>query len=513
MNMRTRIFVCLATWIAAGAGAEERAAVRVTEPNLAARTVVVFNPEFPQSRELAEYYAQRRGIAADRVVGLKAPIKDSMSRQEFDALLRRPLAELFVRRGWWRVDEQRPETVVSADVRVLVLMRGVPFQVRRGSQNPEKSHEDEASVDSELALLGAPPKSLAGATKNPYHGQPLRFHEFTAAPGMLLVARLDAPQAETVKRMIDDAVAAEKTGLRGRAVIDLALKGGAYEAGEKWLKGSASHFRRHGIPVYVDEDEPVLPDHWPLPDTALYFGWYTTNASGAVNSPSFRFRAGAVACHLHSFSASALRSGDRHWVGPLLEKGAAAVMGNVFEPYLALTVHFDAFNDRLLQGWTLAEAAWNATPVLSWMNVVVGDPLYRPFGAQQGTGLGEGQDRDYALYAASAARHGLDDTSKLKRALAEMAQTRRNSHLLELTALLSASEGRTGEALGLLEHAETLHENPADRLRLRLYQAEWQRRAGKPEAVKSLLAPLIEDPAFTDLPALKAAQGMLKEMP
>ena len=30
--------------------------------------------------------------------------------------------------------------------------------------------------------------------------------------------------------------------------------------------------------------EAVLPDHWPLPDTAFYFGWYTTNASGAIAS-------------------------------------------------------------------------------------------------------------------------------------------------------------------------------------------------------------------------------------
>src|SRR5262249_34998804 len=30
-------------------------------------------------------------------------------------------------------------------------------------------------------------------------------------------------------------------------------------------------------------------------------------------------------------------------------------------------------------GFTLSESAWMSTRALSWMNVVIGDPLYRPF--------------------------------------------------------------------------------------------------------------------------------------
>lgn len=490
---------------------------------LPAETVVVYNPEFPQSRELAEYYAERRGIAPDRLIGLKCPIGDSMSRQEFDTLLRKPLMETFVRRQWWRLDEhpvKDPVTgktvngrgVGSSTVHVLVLMRGVPFQIRRDAQNPQSTKEDEASVDSELMLLGLPRQSIEGALRNPYYDQPMRFQMFQGAPGLLLVGRLDAPEAETVKQMIDEALATEAGGLRGRAVIDLALKTGAYEEGEKWLNESTVLFRRQGIPVYVDRDEPILRDHWPLPDTALYFGWYTTNASGAVNSPSFRFKPGAIACHLHSFSASALRSGDRQWVGPLLTKGAAATVGNVFEPYLSLTVHFDLFNKRLLEGYTLAEAAWNATPVLSWMSVVVGDPLYRPFAKGPGSGMGEGRDREYALYQGTAMRHPDEDSSKLKRTLAELAESRANPHLLELTALLSASEGKMSEAMGLIEHAESLYIMPADKLRMILYLAEMHRQEGHAELVRKLLENALDNPAYKDEPALQGAASLLEEM-
>jgi hypothetical protein len=68
-------------------------------------------------------------------------------------------------------------------------------------------------------------------------------------------------------------------------------------------------------------------------------------------------------------------------VAPLLEKGAAASLGNVYEPYLELTPHLDIFNDRLLHGFTFAESAYMATRTLSWMTVAVGDPLYRPYAA------------------------------------------------------------------------------------------------------------------------------------
>jgi uncharacterized protein (TIGR03790 family) len=487
--------------------------------DLAGETVVVYNPDFAQSRELAEYYAERRGIPKDHLLPLECPITDAMSRVEFDEKIRKPLFETLVRRGWWRLGQTNvldPTTnrempamaVTESSVRVLVLMRGVPFQIQRDVQNPRNTQEDEASVDSELCLLGLPRQTITGALKNPYYDQDVRFQMFQGAPGMLLVGRLDAPDADTVKRMIDDALTAETDGLRGRAVIDLAQKTGPYQEGEDWLTRSALLFRQMGVPVYIDKAESVLPDHWPLPDTAFYFGWYTTHASGAVASPSFRFETGAVACHLHSFSAAALRAPDRHWVGPLLKQGAAAALGNVFEPYLSLTVHFDILNQRLLEGFTLVEAAWSATPVLSWMNVVCGDPLYRPYAKGPGSSMGEGRERDYALYQGMAMRHPGEDSRELKSTLTTLAETRSKPHLLELTALLSASEGKNAEAIDLLEHAQSLYVIANDKVRARLYEAQLLLQENHPAEAKQLLQSLLDDAAYKDAPALQAVRTL-----
>lgn len=494
------------------------------EWDAAAETAVVFNPDFPGSAALAEYYAQKRGIPKDRLIGLRCPQEDSMSRAEFDTLLRKPLLQTFKGRGWWIAEPPMPELPPAEDgarapvspqparVRVLVLMRGVPFQVRREFQKPKQSEEDEASVDSELTVLGLNQPPLKGGLRNPYFDQPSRFPQSQQSSGMLLIGRLDGPDDETVRRMIDDALFAEQNGLRGRALIDLAQKNGVYQEGEDWLKRSADIYKRAGIPVFIDRAEAVLREDWPLPDTILYFGWYTDRISGAVASPTFRFKRGAIACHLHSFSASVLRSSGQAWAGPLLAKGAAVTFGNVFEPYLSLTIHFDVLNKRLLEGFTVAEAAWNATPALSWMNVMLGDPLYRPYGKGLGAKLGEGTERDYALYQGMVQRMAAESDAHVKTALSDYAVKRQRPLLLELTGLLSALQSRHREAIELLEHAAIVTRDVTEILRLRLYRAEMLHRAGEIASARRILSELLKDDVFRNQPALPAAESLLKEL-
>lgn len=134
------------------------------------------------------------------------------------------------------------------------------------------------------------------------------------------------------------------------------------------------------MPAYLDDWPQTLPEKFPLSrDTALYCGWYAGNANGPFSDPSFRFRPGAIAMHLHSFSAADFKVPGRGWSSALLEKGAAVTVGNVYEPFLGACHRFDIFVDRLLDGYTVAEASWMSMPVLSWQGVVFGDPLYRPY--------------------------------------------------------------------------------------------------------------------------------------
>jgi hypothetical protein len=68
------------------------------------------------------------------------------------------------------------------------------------------------------------------------------------------------------------------------------------------------------------------------------------------------------------------------WCKRLIEDGVAATIGPAYEPYLLAFPRPEQFFSVLLKGdLTLAECYWKTLPVNSWMMVLVGDPLYRPF--------------------------------------------------------------------------------------------------------------------------------------
>jgi uncharacterized protein (TIGR03790 family) len=458
------------------------------EWNPASETLVVFNPDFPGSEALAKHYATARQIPAERLIGLPCPNTDDISRSDFNTQIRGPLRKQFEKNKWWQtgnkqaINDTLTTRVKSSQIRIIALIRGIPFRILRETPNPPAGKEDEASVDSELALLGMEPYSLPAFTPNPFFKSELPFHLNDSSPGLLLISRLDGPNNATVKRMIDDAIKVENEGLTGRAVIDLALKDGAYEQGEEWLRQCATLYRKNGIPLYVDR--------------------YRDCVSGVFEDPSFRFAPGAVVCHLHSFSAARLRSGTEHWTGPLLLRGAVATLGNVWEPYLAVTCYFDLFNQRLLSGATLAESAWFASPGLSWMQVVLGDPLYRPFKKPPGSRLGtEGRSRDYALYHGLVTTYPNDsDAPKLKSKLLQLADKRQSPHLIELLGLLSGQTGDSLESADVLDHAASLYPaHSPDQQRARLYQAEALRTHRDFKAAIEALKSIPEHPATAPL--------------
>jgi len=154
---------------------------------------------------------------------------------------------------------------------------------------------------------------------------------------------------------------------------------GPHENGDRWLENAASRIRDLGYDLSVSRGPGTLGAAARLDAPALYFGWYAANLNGPFAVPGFRFPPGAVAVHIHSFSASTLRSASEGWCGPLVARGAAATVGNVYEPYLEFLHRPDLLVEALARGDDLVDAAYFALPVLSWQSIVIGDPLYRPF--------------------------------------------------------------------------------------------------------------------------------------
>ncbi len=345
-----------------------------------ADVVVVYNADSLLSTKSAQRYAQLRRIPPNQVVALSGVKTGHISRIDFEQKVRLPLLEAGQRNGWrWPSAFSRNNKRILA----MVLMPDLPLGITgtprpKGSPPLGKMEGDHAAVDSELMLLGAN-APVAGALGNPCYNKDISLgRDF---PPVLAVCRIDGPDAASISRMIEDPPRVEKRGLWGWVVVD---QGGPYPEGDAWMAEIAAQARQHGQPLFHETSKATLAEAFPLmTDTAVYFGWYTGTANGPFHPKTpgdFRFAPGAVAVHLHSYSASSVKDATR-WVGAMVHRGASVTAGNVFEPYLEPSLHFDIFYNRLMKGACVAEAALMATPVTSWQSIILGDPLYRPFAA------------------------------------------------------------------------------------------------------------------------------------
>lgn len=258
-----------------------------------------------------------------------------------------------------------------------------------------------SALDSELALLWSDVYTRANWLDSPlYHAALPRVKAgkvpqtrgwgvpgLSASSGVLMTARLDAPDDGMVRLMVLAGLKAERDGLKGRLVID--SRGLRPNATQPSLNGYVAYdqtlrslnrivARQKALPVLFDENEAVLPAGSVQGQTALYAGWYSVGNY----VPAMRFAPGAVAFHVASWELTTLRDPKNNgWVKGLLNDGASASVGPVAEPYLHAFPPADEFFPLLMTGrLTLAEVYWRTSKTLSWQMSLIGDPLYRPFG-------------------------------------------------------------------------------------------------------------------------------------
>lgn len=525
--LRSLLFSGLALRVALlPCAAQPTAATPANLPDLAAHTLIVFNKADPDSQSLAETYAKARAIPADRVVGLECSLQEEISRAEFESTIRKPLEDLFQSRGWMKRQENflnNPILGLEGTVPVqqakenpiwiMVLMRGMPLKI---SEDPTilapeglmpQLRANAAAVDSELALLPIQGLPLYGLVANPYFADK-RIRPFTSffANYLILVTRLDGPSPGIVRRMIQDAVEAEKTELTGRAFFDLRSiekKEDPYRMGDDWIDRAATLFRSAGFEVEIDRRPEVAPKFAPWDQIAFYAGWYTGEFQGPFELPTARFRRGAIAYHIHSFSAETVRSETRNWVGPLLFHGATATMGAVYEPYLRFTPDISLFVSALLSGLSFAEAAYQSQLSLSWMVTMVGDPLYRPFPRNfyenlDGAQTADSPDLPWFRLRKVRLLGNTGALSETKAAVAKLIEDfPKNEIILEGGADIYRDLNEKKDAAELYDKALDLigDREPRDRLRLLIKLAELNRRDDKPkEALKLYEKLMVEYP-------------------
>lgn len=421
---------------------------RAEEPeNLVARVVILANASSPESLTLARYYANKRGIPEANIVALPMSQAETIGWREFIDTVYQPLQDELLRRGWiagvastLRDDLGRKRHAIAGHrISYLVTCRGVPLRVAHDSSlyaevkpftRVAAFRTNAGAVDAELALI-----ARSGYPINAYIPNPLFENERPTVIDLnrvVKVSRLDGPGLEVAEALVDHALEAEKYGLIGRAYVDI---GGPHAEGDRWLETVVKELAGIDFETSVDRERATLPADARFDAPALYFGWYAGQVTGPFTRPDFRFPPGAIALHIHSFSAETLTTTDTHWCGPLIARGVTATFGNVYEPYLTFTHHPDLLLRALIRGETLGDASFYALRGLSWEQVVIGDPLYRPFKvsfAEQWEHRAELPDALYPYVilreAGRRERAGQPDQA---RALLEEAQRERPSPVLE----------------------------------------------------------------------------------
>ncbi|MFZ9682619.1 MAG: TIGR03790 family protein [Cephaloticoccus sp.] len=359
--------------------------------DLAARVVILANEADEDSVRIARYYAEKRGVSAENIIALPMPTVETITWRDFVLSIWQPLQDELIRREWidalqsQEFDDVGRRNLVSSGHRLsyLVVCRGVPLRI---NHNPELFREqpglrerselrtNRSAVDSELALLAFGHYDINALVPNPLFRS--RDPSVLVQEMIVKVGRLDGPQFRDVIALIDGTLEAERRGLVGRAYADVR---GPHRQGEQWMRLIVDQTTAMDFRPTVHDEAGTFPEGARFDAPALYFGWYATNANGPFRLPGFRLAPGAIAVHIHSYSAGTLRSDTSGWCGPLVARGAAATTGAVFEPYLQF-MHFPhVMLAALAEGQTLGDAATVALPCFSWMNVLIGDPLYRPF--------------------------------------------------------------------------------------------------------------------------------------
>ncbi len=418
---------CFIAWFLAAA-----AGVGAAEENLAARVILLANSEDPNSLRIARHYAEVRGVPVENIIALKLPLAETITWREFVATLWQPLVENLISAKWIDAIPMALTDAVGRQkiapyqhrIAALVVCRGVPLRINHDAElfaevlpltKREEFRTNAGAVDAELSLLALPNYPI-----NAFIPNPLFQNERPAAAELaqvVKVSRLDGPSFDDANGLVDRAVAAERAGLLGRAYVDIANRD---NVGDPWLEAAARQLGELGFDTSIDRENATMPPTARIDAPVLYFGWYSGTVDGPFMLPGFRFPPGAIALHIHSYSAATLRQTGSGWTGPLVARGVTATVGNVHEPYLQFTHQPHLLLRALARGANLVDAAYYSLNALSWQAILIGDPLYRPFAVSLETQIAQLAKLPlrFAGYAVLRRMHELDRAERREEATA-----------------------------------------------------------------------------------------------
>src|SRR6476646_7226903 len=105
------------------------AALHAAEPG--AEAIVIYNSRMPESKNVAQYYAERRHVPSSQIFGLDLPTDENMTRAEFRNLLQKPLAARLESKNIWQIAPQEIQATNGKPRHVVrkVVRSGIRYAV------------------------------------------------------------------------------------------------------------------------------------------------------------------------------------------------------------------------------------------------------------------------------------------------------------------------------------------------------------------------------------------------
>ena len=370
-------------------GSLASAPLKGSQDTLAARTLIVYAANSPESVDVKNYYIQARFDvpSSANLCSIMLPDVTSIVLVEsaYISSVKTPIQNCLNAAG-------------KANILYIVLAYIRPYQVQipRGLGT--------YSLDSYLADIW---DQYSTIDANPAPAAPHRYYAEVQNLGMVYPAfqsfaayratprsrliysvwRLDGPTPAIAKGLVDKATSAMNR-LTGGACLDprydpTGQPDIGYVGGEWDIHRAAQFLGQAGFSVTEDFNADEFgsgaapakcpPDGGP---TALYAGWYSLNNYNGAGV--FNWTPGSIGIHLDSIAAQDPRGGPS-WVPNALLNGITVTGGAMAEPYLSGMTHPAGLFRNLLEGANVGDAFLRNTRWLKWMIMNVGDPLYRPF--------------------------------------------------------------------------------------------------------------------------------------
>jgi len=358
-------------------GCAQTAPTKVNPPQTqsngeANRVAVVVNATNTDSVRIGQYYATKRKVPAQNIIRITTTHNEEITPEayalEIEAPVRKALSKL-------------------PGIDFIVLTKGTPIRI--GDQGGY-------SVDGALAAMNLKTRQIkqkvgqflpdetdmnmaVKEARNPFFASTERFSSKKFG-GMYLVTRLIGYTVQDCLKLVDNSLNAKPS--KGPFLLDSQPAygpGTGYYPMEQQMLRANQALPLKGMDIYYEQTDTFSDGREPLMG---YISWGSNDKSFDIEAyHRVKFKPGAIAETYVSTSArtfGSVRSGQS-LIGDLVQQGVTGAKGYVSEPFTFALCPGELLFGRYYGGFNLAEAFYAASPVVKWKDMVIGDPLCRPF--------------------------------------------------------------------------------------------------------------------------------------